>query len=80
VDKVGPGGHYLLEEHTLKHFRNVWYSDLFDRSIYDQWLAKGGKQFEERLRQQTQQAMEHQPAPLPGDVVRELARMEKHWE
>ena len=80
IDKIGPGGHYLLEDHTLKHFRSVWYSYLFDRSIYDQWQAQGGKQFEERLREQTQQAMDHQPVPLPDDIVRELARMEKHWE
>jgi trimethylamine--corrinoid protein Co-methyltransferase len=80
IDKIGPGGHYLLEKHTLEHFRNVWYSDLFDRSIYDQWQAQGAKRFEERLREQTQLAMEHQPAPLPDDLVRELARMEKHWE
>lgn len=80
IDKVGPGGHYLLEDHTLKHFRNVWYSDLFDRSIYDQWQAQGGRQFEERLRKQTQKAMEHQPAPLPDDVIQELARMEAHWQ
>jgi trimethylamine--corrinoid protein Co-methyltransferase len=80
IDKIGPGGHYLLEDHTLKHFRNVWYSNLFDRSIYDQWLAQGGKQFGERLLAQTRLAMDHQPASLPEDVVQELARMEKHWE
>jgi trimethylamine--corrinoid protein Co-methyltransferase len=79
MDRVGPGGHFLLEEHTLKHFRNVWYSDLFDRSIHDQWQAQGAKQIEERLREQTQLAMDHKPAPLPDDVVQELARMEKQW-
>jgi trimethylamine--corrinoid protein Co-methyltransferase len=80
IDKIGPGGHYLLEKHTLEHFRNVWYSDLFDRTIYDQWQAQGAKQFQERLHEQTQKAMEHQPAPLSDDVVQELARMENHWE
>jgi len=80
IDQVGPGAHFLQESHTLKHFREVWYSDLFDRSINDQWLASGAKRFEERLREQTRKVMEHQPTPLPEEVVRELARMEKHWE
>jgi trimethylamine--corrinoid protein Co-methyltransferase len=79
IDKVGPGGHYLMEAHTLEHFRDVWYSDLFDRTIHDQWLRAGARTFQERLREQTRQAMEHQPAPLPEDVLRELARMEAHW-
>jgi len=24
IDKAGPGGHYLGEKHTLKHFRERW--------------------------------------------------------
>lgn len=80
IDQVGPGGHYLQEDHTLKHFRGVWYSQLFDRTILAQWLEKGAKRFEERLRERTQKAMEHQPAPLPAEVIRELDRMAQHWE
>ena len=80
IDRVGPGSHFLQERHTLKHFREVWYSDLFDRSIRDQWLASGGKRFEERLREQTQKAMEHRPKPLPEEMLKELERMEKHWK
>jgi trimethylamine--corrinoid protein Co-methyltransferase len=80
IDRAGPGGHYLHEEHTLKHFRGVWYSDLFDRSIYAQWLEQGGERFEERLEARTRVAMEHQPKPLPDAVVRELERMEATWK
>ncbi|HSR29293.1 MAG TPA: trimethylamine methyltransferase family protein, partial [Anaerolineae bacterium] len=80
MDWVGPGGHYLHENHTLKHFRNVWYSKLFDRSIYAQWLNQGAKRFEERLCEQTQKAMEHTPAPLSPDIVRELERMAQSWK
>jgi trimethylamine:corrinoid methyltransferase-like protein len=58
----------------------VWYSDLFDRSIHAQWLEKGAKRFEERLREKTRKVMEHEPAPLPPEVIKELDRMAKHWE
>ncbi len=80
IDRVGPGGHYLQEEHTLKHFREVWYSDLFDRTIHAQWLDKGARRFEERLRDKTAEVMEHEPETLPSEVVKELDRMAKHWE
>jgi trimethylamine--corrinoid protein Co-methyltransferase len=80
IDSVGPGSHYLQQRHTLKHFRDVWYSDLFDRTIYAQWLDAGAKHFQERLREQTQKVMEHQPASLPPEVLREMERMAQHWE
>jgi trimethylamine--corrinoid protein Co-methyltransferase len=79
IDRAGPGGHYLHEAHTLKHFRKVWYSELFDRSIYAQWLDQGSRQFEERLLERTRAAMSHEPVLLPPDVVRELKRMEGTW-
>jgi trimethylamine--corrinoid protein Co-methyltransferase len=80
IDQVGPGGHYLQEGHTLKHFREVWYSKLFERMIQAQWLDRGAKRFEERLREQTRKAMAHQPASLPEATLRELDRMARHWQ
>jgi trimethylamine--corrinoid protein Co-methyltransferase len=79
IDRVGPGGHYLQEAHTLQHFRDVWYSKLFDRSIHAQWVDQGAKRFEERLREQTQKVMEHEPAPLAPEIQQELERMAQHW-
>lgn len=79
IERVGPGGHFLHEDHTFEHFRDVWYSDLFDRSIHDVWLAGGSKHFEERLREKTLTLMEHQPAALPEALVAEFDRMQKHW-
>jgi trimethylamine--corrinoid protein Co-methyltransferase len=80
MDKVGPGGHYLNEDHTLRHFKETWYSDLFDRSIYQTWLDRGAKTFDDRLRAKTLKKMLHQPKPLPEDVCRELDRMAAHWQ
>ena len=79
IDRVGPGAHYLQEEHTMEHFREVRYSKLFERSVYDQWKEMGAKRFEERLRDLTREAMDHQPAALAPDVIKELDRMQAHW-
>jgi trimethylamine--corrinoid protein Co-methyltransferase len=80
MDRVGPGGHFIEEDHTLAHFRDVWYSDLFDRTVYDVWLEQGGRRFEERLREKTLKVMEHEPLGLPPDVRKELDRMKQHWK
>jgi trimethylamine--corrinoid protein Co-methyltransferase len=80
IDGVGPGGHYLHQDHTLQHFRGVWYSQLFDRSIHAQWLEKGGNRFEERLRALTEEVMKHKVTPLPDEVIKELDQMEKTWK
>jgi trimethylamine--corrinoid protein Co-methyltransferase len=80
IDRVGPGKHYLDEEHTYDHFRDVWYSDLFDRAIFEEWRAQGERQFAERLREKTQRIIEHEPTPLPDDVLAEMDHMAEHWD
>jgi trimethylamine--corrinoid protein Co-methyltransferase len=79
IDRVGPGGHYLQDDHTLSHFKDVRYSKLFERMVYDQWKEAGEKRFEDRLRELTREAMEHQPAPLAPEVIKELDKMQKNW-
>ena len=49
IDRVGPQGHFLTEEHTLAHFREVWRPGLFDRTM--RGGARGGKDLEGRLRE-----------------------------
>ena len=79
IDRVGPGGNYLQERHTLDNFKKVIYPDLFDRSMLEAWKKDGGKRFEERLREKTLAAMDHRPAPLDPALVKELDRMQTHW-
>lgn len=80
IHNVGPGGHFIAEKHTADHYREVWYSNLFDRSLYETWLERGGRRFQERLIEQTQTTMEHQPEPLPETITEELERMASHWK
>lgn len=79
IDSVGPGEHYLMLEHTMQHFREAWYSQLFDRSGYQKWSEKGAKDLSTRVRERTLALMAHQSAPLDADVVKELDDMSKRW-
>ena len=69
IDRVGPGGHFLNEEHTLRHFRENWYPTLLNRTTYASWLKKGGHTYGELANQRVRQILEtHRPRPLPDDV------------
>jgi trimethylamine--corrinoid protein Co-methyltransferase len=71
IDELGPDGSFLGEDHTMAHFRERWYPDVFERGNYDQWQAAGGKSLEERAVERVVKILaEHEPEPLPEDVVR----------
>jgi trimethylamine--corrinoid protein Co-methyltransferase len=42
IIRVGPGGHHMTEDHTLAHFREVWYPAVFDRDRLE-GLRQGGR-------------------------------------
>ena len=79
IDRVGPGNNYLQEDHTFRHFREVWYSQLFDRSINVEWLVQGSKRFDERLREQTLTVLEHQPSAIAPELLEEMEKMAQYW-
>ena len=80
IHKVGPGGNFVQEIHTLDHFKEIRYSELFDRSIYGVWEKAGAKRFEQRLQEMTLEAMKHRPEPLDDNIVKELDKMQASWK
>ena len=69
IDRVGPGGSFIQEEHTLRHFREVWYSTLIDRRNYQSWTARGSLPMGARLNQRVLQLLrDHTPEPLPEPI------------
>jgi trimethylamine--corrinoid protein Co-methyltransferase len=80
MGQVGPGGNYFGEEHTLRHFRENWFPKQLNRQNYDGWTAAGSLSLADKANQRVRSILsEHQPEPLPSDVVAELDNMEKHW-
>ena len=80
IDKVGPGGHYLQEAHTMKHFKKIKYSELFERQVYQNWREAGARKLEQRLQSLTLEKMKHRPAALSDEVIKELDRMQASWK
>jgi trimethylamine--corrinoid protein Co-methyltransferase len=73
IEELGPSGNYLSHPHTLRHFKEPFYSQLADKGTHSQWLQRGATTMEERATKQLTKILEsHQPEPLPEDVQRDL--------
>jgi trimethylamine--corrinoid protein Co-methyltransferase len=73
IDHVGPGGHFLAEAHTLRHFRKNWYPTLLDRENREGWEAGGRLTLGDRATAQVQDILDnHRPPPLDEAVLTEL--------
>jgi len=73
IHAVGPGGHFLGEKHTLKHFREFWQPELMDRSKVDDWEAAGCKTLGDRVQEKLAEILEtHQPPELPEGVPAQI--------
>jgi trimethylamine--corrinoid protein Co-methyltransferase len=83
IDELGPTGNYLAHEHTLRHFREPYYSELADKGTYSQWTSRGATTMEERAAQRVDKILAgHKPEPLPPDVqkdIRKIVEREQAW-
>ncbi len=81
IHEVGPDGQFLDCKHTLENFRDRWYPDLFERSNFDGWQAKGGKSLGERAAEKVSRILEeHKPEPLPKDVAKAVHQIVEEAE
>ena len=80
IRKVGPGGHFLAEKHTLEWFRKEQLipSELIDRQEFKAWKAAGSKDIVKRARETVKKILkEHKPEPLESDVEKGLDNVMK---
>lgn len=81
IDELGPTGNYLDHPHTLRHFKEPFYSRLADKGAYSQWLEAGGTTMEQRAAHMVDKILSsHLPEPLSPDVqagIREVVEREQ---
>ncbi|HSR32690.1 MAG TPA: trimethylamine methyltransferase family protein, partial [Anaerolineae bacterium] len=77
IERVGPGGHYLTQEHTRAHYKaETWFPTLIDRQMRRTWQATGSKTMAEQVRAKVLDILEHhEPLPLPAEVEARLAEL-----
>lgn len=67
IEKVGPGGHFLAQKHTVKWFPLEEYipSSVIDKTSKSQWEKTGAKTTLDRAREQVEKTLkEHHPRLL----------------
>lgn len=54
IAQIGPGGHFLTSDQTLKHFRQAYYqSDIFPQLTFEEWQDRGFPQVDNLLKRHT---------------------------
>jgi trimethylamine--corrinoid protein Co-methyltransferase len=70
IDRVGPGGNYMGDPHTARHFRKVWYPRLLDRRGHHAWTEAGEPTAVKTANQVAREILAtHTPKPLPAETL-----------
>jgi trimethylamine--corrinoid protein Co-methyltransferase len=80
IQRVGPRGNFLIEEHTINHLRTgeLITTEIFDRDRRELWEEKGSKSLEQKASEKGLALLaKHETPPLPEEVRRELASIVK---
>jgi len=74
IEEVGPAGHYLDKEHTVKHVRNEFYfPTLADRNPRSVWESEGSKDAFTRAHEEAKRILtEHEPLGFSEDMEKQL--------
>jgi trimethylamine---corrinoid protein Co-methyltransferase len=70
IKEIGPGGHFLMHDHTLQGMRGQSQADLIDRQTRCVWEKAGATTAYERAVAKAKWILEnHRPDPLPDEVL-----------
>lgn len=69
IEKVGVGGTYLAEMHTLRHAREFYAPLIWSKDSYDSWVKRGKKDVMRVAKEKADSILaEHKPVPLEKEV------------
>jgi trimethylamine--corrinoid protein Co-methyltransferase len=74
IREVGPEGHFLTHDHTLKHLRSTqWRPKLLYRVGHDKWEETGTPSLLDRARKRLHEIMEnHRPVAIPKEKAQAI--------
>ncbi|SHN68922.1 trimethylamine---corrinoid protein Co-methyltransferase [Desulfitobacterium chlororespirans DSM 11544] len=81
IKSVGTAGNFICEDHTYTHMKTQSQSKLIDRSMRENWLAAGAKDFTQRAYEGAISILEnYKPEPLPEKVAAALRSIVEETE
>ncbi len=74
IDAVGPGGHFLEADHTIRHYRDAHFIPKIGlRQPYEQWEAEGSRDARQRANERCREMLEaYQQPAMDTDVADKL--------
>ena len=70
IKEIGPGGHFLMHQHTFDLMKTQSRPEIIDRRSRDVWETAGATTAYERATKKAQWILEnHKPEPLSDDVL-----------
>ena len=76
IEKVGIGGSYLTEMHTLKHVREFHTPTIWSKDSFDSWVSRGKKSTLAVAREKAEWILkEHKPKKLDQDKAKALDKI-----
>jgi trimethylamine--corrinoid protein Co-methyltransferase len=74
IERVGPGGDFLGQEHTVMHMLDEFYEpNLADRSHYEEWVSAGRGDMKMRTRKKLEALMKsHNPCYINDPEMNEI--------
>jgi trimethylamine--corrinoid protein Co-methyltransferase len=77
IRRVGVGGNFLADDHTIAHFRKeLWFPDMWDRQKFDSWYNSGAKSMSDRAFEKQQRILtDHHPGPIEEKLGKEIDKI-----
>lgn len=73
IHKIGPRGHFLMEEHTVAHMQEHCVPRMIDRETRDVWEERGAQNYAGKAQEKAIEILEnYKPAPLPPKVIENM--------
>lgn len=83
IDEVGPTGSFLQHPHTMRHYKEPFYSKLFDKGPYSLWEKNGSLSLEDKAAKEVDRILDaHTVEALPEDIREKIAAIvarEQQW-
>ncbi|MDA3939418.1 MAG: trimethylamine methyltransferase family protein [Spirochaetia bacterium] len=77
VQRVMDGSNFLMEDHTVEHFRkSLWFPRFISNERYTTWEDEGKKDLAVKLNEEAKKIFKnHQPVGLPENIISEIDRI-----
>jgi trimethylamine--corrinoid protein Co-methyltransferase len=82
ISAVGPGGHFLQQDHTVEHFRReLWRPSIMTRQPYEAWRREGSKDTAQRIQEKLKHIIDTHHVPgLPSKILASMKEIKLKGE